>query len=240
MRNYSRAPKKSLGQHDCVLPNIEFEKADIMCTRGAGGKVVGGFCASLWHHCMRFLTWLILWGAVPPGAPKARAGHTGMLCSHGGHQIIESTWPCVIATRFLAHYLKLGRVIVYRRRGLDNRAKDRIIATAMEHIGEPYGGLGLIWQGLRGAVTKLVGYPIYWLGLLFRRRWTGPGFKGLADLNLLKPVYCSQLVAEAFSKEGLKVTERGTWRSATPHDIELYCRNNPDQFKLIYDSEVKG
>ncbi len=147
--------------------------------------------------------------------------------------LVESTWPRVIETRTLQHYLDSGEVVIFRRKDLTMHGRIAGVEAAREHIGERYGLLGLYWQLVRSVAAKAVGYPIYWTGLLFGRKWRGPQFRHLAAHNLTKPVYCSQLAALAFETIGVMITDEDG-EGASPDGIDDYMRRNPDQFEVIY------
>ncbi len=185
----------------------------------------------------------LLWGQRDPGESPTRAGHVALVsdpmvgCSIVTARwreslLIESTWPRVIEERTLEHYLDSGEVLIFRRRDLTMHGRIAVVEAAREHIGERYGALGLYWQLVRSVAAKAVGYPIYWTGLLFGRKWRGPQFRHLARHNLTKPVYCSQLAAMAFETIGVMITDEDG-EGASPDGIDDYMCSH-DQFEVIY------
>ncbi len=147
--------------------------------------------------------------------------------------LIESTWPRVIEERTLQHYLDSGRIFIFRRKDLTMHGREAVVDAAREHLGERYGLFGLYWQLVRAVAAKAVGYPIYWTGLLFGRKWRGPQFRSLARHNLTKPVYCSQLAALVFETIGVLITDEDG-EGASPDGIDDYMCGHPDQFEVIY------
>lgn len=183
--------------------------ADIVLTSAQGGGL---------------LSRLILWGTRDPGEPPTRASHIALVSKPAAENewarasiLIESTWPRVIESRRLEYYLHElqisltdGGVLIFRRKDLTMHGRIAVVEAAREHVGERYGALGLYWQLVRAVAAKSIGYPIYWVGRLFGKRWRGPQFRSLARHNLTKPVYCSQLAALAFESIGVMITEKMT------------------------------
>ncbi len=181
----------------------------------------------------------LLWGQRDPGEAPTRAGHVALVSRAvvnipRASLLIESTWPRVIESKTIGDYLAPDGtgVLIFRRKGLSMADRLKVVEAAREHLGERYGLFGLYWQLVRMVAAKSVGYPIYWIGRLFGRKWRGPQFKRLARHNLTKPVYCSQLAALAFETIGVMITDEDG-EGATPDGIDDYMCSH-DQFEVIY------
>ena len=118
---------------------------------------------------------------------------------------------------------KRPEVAVYRPYVLDSSTRSRIAARAEEFVGEKYGYWKLGAHLADSALSAVV--PFVKDVRLFRRLlfWDG------------RPI-CSFLVAEAFASQGLDFgVPSGT---ASPDDIEDFCRSHDDRYRLIFEGVI--
>lgn len=143
--------------------------------------------------------------------------------------LVESTAPKVINTRTVGYYLARGNCYIYRMRrgnalsqlkGLDEEALERVVAFALDRVGDRYGFRHIALYALSAALGRLLSYPVYWIARLLRAK---VNFRSprIYRNDPKAPMVCSQLVAAAYAQ--ISIEFGGPWGCIAPDDIDDYC-----------------
>ena len=113
-------------------------------------------------------------------------------------RLVESTSPKVINTRTVGYYLTKGKCYIYRIKGLDENALERIAGFALDRVGQRYGFRHIGLYAVSAALGRLFSYPVYWIARLLRAK---VNFRSprIYRNDPKAPMVCSQLVAAAYA-----------------------------------------
>lgn len=202
-----------------MTPGLRLKPADIVLTKVRGGGLVSQ---------------VILWATRAPGEAKTRVSHAALVeypgASMEGTGIVESTWPRVQRNNLLP-YVE-GGIIVYRHRLLTARERQLIVETAATREGERYGLGKILWQAADALIAKAIGK----IGIKYEPRI-------FRNLNLARPLVCSQLVAWAYERvftdpQFAHLRNRGLsdpWQTYSPDDLDDELSVHP-HFDLVYQT----
>ena len=159
-------------------------------------------------------------------------------------RLVESTSPKVINTRTVGYYLARGNCYIYRIKGLDEAALERVVGFALDRVGQRYGFRHIGLYAVSAALGRLFSYPVYWIAKLLRAK---VNFRSprIYRNDPTAPMVCSQLVAAAYAsiadylytptfKNDKWVETRvnisypeikfgGPWGCIAPDDIDDWC-----------------
>ena len=112
--------------------------------------------------------------------------------------LVESTSPKVINTRTVGYYLAKGNCYIYRIKGLNEEALERVVGFALDRVGQRYGFRHIGLYAVSAALGRLFSYPVYWIARLLRAK---VNFRGprIYRNDPKAPMVCSQLVAAAYA-----------------------------------------
>ena len=113
-------------------------------------------------------------------------------------RLVESTSPKVINTRTVGYYLARGNCYIYRIKGLDEAALERVVGFALDRVGQRYGFRHIGLYAVSAALGRLFSYPVYWIAKLLRAK---VNFRSprIYRNDPKAPMVCSQLVAAAYA-----------------------------------------
>ena len=113
-------------------------------------------------------------------------------------KLVESTSPKVINTRTVGYYLAKGKCYIYRIKGLDENALERIVSFALDRVGQRYGFRHIGLYAVSAALGRLFSYPVYWIARLLHAK---VNFRSprIYRNDPKAPMVCSQLVAAAYA-----------------------------------------
>ena len=151
--------------------------------------------------------------------------------------LVESTSPKVINTRTVGYYLAKGNCYIYRIKGLNEEALERVVGFALDRVGQRYGFRHIGLYAVSAALGRLFSYPVYWIARLLGAK---VNFRSprIYRNDPKAPMVCSQLVAAAyaslpkhFTYPGLIIEETGypkiefggPWGCIAPDDIDDWC-----------------